>query len=210
MKTEKTNTTFTCECCGEEFDTTESYNTADGKVCESCFNSKYVECFDCGDYIYYNDACDTINGTVCENCIDNYTYCEGCGEHIPNDYIEFVDDYVCYCDSCTDEQTFVCECCGNRFRNSENYGDDSINLCERCRDENYIRCDECECLINIRDDDYTSDEDGFYCSNCYSDTIQNYSYKPSPIFYGKGERYFGVELEISGGNAPRKDAKKIM
>ena len=46
-----------------------------------------------------------------------------------------------------------------------------------------------------------------YCSDCYDShyhaVIHEYDYKPEPIFYGSGPRYFGIELEIGG--APVSD-----
>ena len=41
-----------------------------------------------------------------------------------------------------------------------------------------------------------------YCRDCFSDrgeSIHDYNYKPTPIFYGVGNRFYGVELEIDKG-----------
>ena len=53
------------------------------------------------------------------------------------------------------------------------------------------------------------DTDAPYCSDCYrqihrphnSYVIQDYYFKPDPIFLGKGPRYFGVERESDGAGA---------
>ena len=39
--------------------------------------------------------------------------------------------------------------------------------------------------------------------------IHDYYYKPEPIFYGEGNRYFGVELEIDDGGEDNTNAEKI-
>ncbi len=40
--------------------------------------------------------------------------------------------------------------------------------------------------------------------------IHDYGYKPYPVFYGKGNRFFGVELEIDDGGKIYDNAKKIL
>ena len=39
--------------------------------------------------------------------------------------------------------------------------------------------------------------------------IHDYYYKPEPIFYGEGKRYFGVELEIDGAGESNDNAERI-
>ena len=45
---------------------------------------------------------------------------------------------------------------------------------------------------------YHNDEP--YCQNCYDEIndsiIHDYYYKPDPIFYGKGQPHYGIEIEI--------------
>jgi hypothetical protein len=40
--------------------------------------------------------------------------------------------------------------------------------------------------------------------------IHDYSYKPAPIFYGDGSRYFGVELEVDEGGCDEDNAEEIL
>ena len=40
--------------------------------------------------------------------------------------------------------------------------------------------------------------------------IHDYSYKPEPIFWGQGPRYFGVELEIDGAGESTSKAKELL
>ena len=53
-----------------------------------------------------------------------------------------------------------------------------------------------------------------YCESCYQQLrrrgIHSYDYKPLPIFYGVGPRYFGVELEIDGAGEYDSNADKIL
>lgn len=53
-----------------------------------------------------------------------------------------------------------------------------------------------------------------YCDDCYDGIkghpIHDYSYKPDPIFYGRGKRYFGVELEIDVGGRDDDNAQLLL
>ncbi|WP_312642536.1 amidoligase family protein [Hydrogenoanaerobacterium sp.] len=118
------------------------------------------------------------------------------------------------CPDCCDELTAVCEHCGERIWNSDNDGFEDAPLCRRCCDNYYTRCDDCDCLLPNREAHYTNDEDTPYCGHCYEnhrgDAIQEYSYKPEPIFYGDGARYFGVELEIDNGGKDDQKAQELL
>ena len=57
--------------------------------------------------------------------------------------------------------------------------------------------------------------DNPYCLDCYHDVcnddpIRDYYYKPTLIFYGDGNRYFGVELEIDGAGEDNDNAVDIL
>ena len=55
--------------------------------------------------------------------------------------------------------------------------------------------------------------DDVYCETCYHQKmggIHDYSYKPDPIFYGDGDRFLGVELEIDGGGEIGWKAEDIL
>ncbi|OUO44158.1 hypothetical protein B5F88_02185 [Flavonifractor sp. An306] len=86
-------------------------------------------------------------------------------------------------------------------------GDAGAPLCQNCYEGNYTTC--CQCGGVIRESEAcheNSDEhrEHPYCSQCFrtahqEQPIHNHSYKPEPIFHGKGPRFFGVELEMDGG-----------
>lgn len=95
-------------------------------------------------------------------------------------------------------------------------GTDDVPLCQRCYDDHYTSCEHCGRIIH-RDDAYYDDDDSdeAYCSSCYRthsrrDGIEDYYYKPDPIFYGKGTRYFGVELEVDGVGENDYSAEDVM
>lgn len=93
----------------------------------------------------------------------------------------------------------------------DTYGDDYHTLCRACYEENYTRCEHCDALIH--NDDAYSYDDGYYCSECYHNKCKNiheYSYKPNPIFYGDGSRYFGIELEIDHAGKDNDNAERIL
>lgn len=138
--------------------------------------------------------------------------CHCCGSTLYIDErISF--DNVFLCPSCHSEETCTCDCCGERIWEDYAICDSNTVLCERCYDENYTRCYRCESIIAYSDSYEMSDE--YYCARCRNlvaphNAIQNYSYKPIPIFYGKGKRFMGVELEIDVGGNDSKKAQEIL
>lgn len=85
-----------------------------------------------------------------------------------------------YCPGCLDAITAVCHVCGARLPLIHNHGSDDAPLCEAC------------------------------LRNRSRAGIRDYCYKPRPIFYGKGPRYFGVELEIDCGGELSDNANRLM
>lgn len=146
---------------------------------------------------------------------DELKRCAICGEeHSVAELVEFAD--VLICQSCLETETAVCERCGERIWSDDDQGDENIHLCERCYDRYYTTCTDCGRIL-AQDDAYYLDEDD-YEGRCYSchcrradkRCIHDYYYKPEPIFYGSGSRYFGVELEIDGAGESDRNAGKIL
>ena len=113
--------------------------------------------------------------------------CSHCGQAFaPEQFIPFQDELLC--PVCLDEQTTVCSCCGERIYKTDNSGTDTIPLCEDCYDNHYERCTHCGALIHRRDTYYRGDDP--YCYDCYhtlpAQGINDYYFKPEPIFYGTG------------------------
>ena len=123
-------------------------------------------------------------------------------------------DGVELCPGCLDEQTVICEHCGRRVW-TDSAADSSRILCEHCYCDYYTDCEGCGRTIHLDDACYMDDDDEYpYCRDCYerrssSEYIHDYNFKPEPIFYGDGNRFFGVELEIDGGGSYDSNAEKI-
>lgn len=114
------------------------------------------------------------------------------------------------CESCFDEHTTTCDHCGDVIWANDSISDEHSTLCSCCFDDHYRRCEGCGRIIH--DDDVLWCHDLPYCANCYDrlDTeIEEYGYKPDPIFYGKGSRFFGVELEVDYGGKDEENAHRI-
>ena len=134
--------------------------------------------------------------------------CEICSEE---EYFTLDDEILCA--DCYEEETVECENCRTRIWLDDDAGDSNLHLCQRCYDNYFTTCEDCGRIID-RDLAHYDDDDYPYCSDCYekreSSSIHNYSYKPDPIFYGEGARYFGVELEIDGGGKDSEKADEIL
>ena len=140
--------------------------------------------------------------------------CRFCGAVLSEEDAHEFDDRI-LCESCLEEQTVECDCCQDRIWRHEAEGNDTYTLCRYCYENHYTTCSECGVLMHDDDARYTDDNDEPYCPECYeklsSESIHNYHYKPSPIFYGEGDSLFmGVELEIDGAGESSCHAQKIL
>ena len=138
--------------------------------------------------------------------------CSHCGELIENEDYGHINREV-ICSDCIERYCTTCERCGTLMWDSDSYGDDYTVLCRSCYENHYTRCYECDALLH-NDDSYEYDGE-YYCRECYDnvccgDSINDYNYKPEPIFYGNGTRYFGVELEIDIGGKDCAYADEIL
>ena len=112
----------------------------------------------------------------------------------------------------------ACHVCGERVWTDDNAGNSDTPLCERCYDRYYINCVRCGELLHNDEAYYDRndpDEEEPLCHACYARTagdqpIQDYCYKPEPVFYGDGPRFFGVELEIDGAGEYGSNARKLL
>lgn len=121
-----------------------------------------------------------------------------------------------FCVRCVETEFTHCSHCGQRIWRADNSGTRDTPLCDNCFTHHYTFCHRCGLLLRNNDAYYDNDdEDASYCYNCYnSDTrpraIRDYYFKPSPIFYGSGPRYFGVELEVDGAGEINTNAQKVL
>lgn len=119
------------------------------------------------------------------------------------------------CETCLQEETFLCHSCGELHWNHENAGTRDTPLCEQCCENYYTTCDYCGVMVQNDDIIWDADSDRNCCSDCYdrnilSRSIHRYSYKPDPIFYGDGNRFYGVELEIDCGGKDVDNAETLL
>ncbi len=140
--------------------------------------------------------------------------CSQCGNLISADDDTFTLGGEVMCADCWRDETFLCEHCRHRFWNRDNAGNSDYPLCPECYDEHYVVCGDCGAIISREDANYFNDDYSAYCDDCYDKRINNliheYGYKPEPIFYGAGDRYFGVELEIDKGGRDNDNAEMLL
>lgn len=141
--------------------------------------------------------------------------CGVCNElHPREEMAEF--DGTLLCESCFAAETTVCSRCGERIWEEDNAGNSSIPLCQTCYDDYYTSCSRCGRLMQNEDAIYHDDTYDYpLCCECDSHSrrgyaIQDYYYKPKPIFRGCGNRFFGVELEVDEGGESDRSASAVM
>lgn len=139
--------------------------------------------------------------------------CSVCGAEIVGDDVCEFDDKV-MCMECFEGGTTTCDCCGIRIWSDDAQGDSGVTLCSRCYEYTYTNCEGCGRLISNDDAMYEDESDYPYCESCYEriikSAIKSYNYKPEPIFYGLGNLFMGVELEIDKGGECVENAEKIL
>lgn len=141
--------------------------------------------------------------------------CCHCGQEHPLENRVMVGDDA-LCERCANEETVICSRCGERIYRDDNAGDENTPLCQPCYDRHYTSCERCGRIIHLDDAYYEDDdEDDPLCYDCHTHArrnkmIEDYYYKPEPLFHGDGSRYFGVELEIDGAGEDDTSARKVM
>ncbi len=140
-------------------------------------------------------------------------YCTHCGALIEDEDYEMIDDQI-VCRTCVEEDAVACQHCGELIWAQDSYGDDYSALCRYCYHQHYTRCTSCGTLLHEDDTYHLNGMD--YCRECYDDeceresSIHEYGYKPTPLFKGNGNRYFGVELEIDNGGKDSDYADELL
>ncbi len=137
--------------------------------------------------------------------------CTHCGEVLLEDEGTIVDEEL-LCDECVNDCCITCDHCGETIWTEDCMTDDNTYLCQNCFDDNYNRCERCGRIIREYDTSWYDDLP--YCYSCYDeidndDEIEEYSYKPDPVFYGDSYMYFGVELEVDKGGKDGENAKRL-
>ena len=145
--------------------------------------------------------------------MDEKRVCSICGA-ILSEEDEHVFEGEVLCETCFDDNTTLCDNCGRRVWRDNAEGDGTITLCGRCYDNHYTTCENCGRLIHHDDAYYEDDDDYPYCYDCYhrrnKQAIHSYNYKPTTIFYGTGNLFMGVEIEIDKGGEDCDKAQEIL
>ena len=135
--------------------------------CDICYINHRKKCKECGSKFV-----PITNETECPKCKNNKSKCCICG--IDTSSMLTVEGDI-FCKSCYANKIYegvieVCQVCSTPFYTK---GDKLKNT------SSYGRvCPLCSFEITI------------------NQGVHNYTYKPTPIFYGKGNLFYGVELEI--------------
>ena len=178
-------------------------------------DNEYV-CESCGCTINRNYGDD--NYTLCEECRNSgrYVVCEVCGgliDKIWNDYHkDSYDHYVCE-DCWQHSDWYVCDGCHHLIHGEPNTSDGNISLCDVCwnSDNTWRRCNNCGVIFNTNNEgDILNGR--WYCSQCYESLnygIEDHDYKPIPRFYGQGNLFLGVELEVDNGGEKGSNAEQF-
>ena len=141
--------------------------------------------------------------------------CSVCGKAHPVANRTVLDGQM-LCSSCLENSTLVCAHCGKRIWRDSNAGSQEHPLCSHCFEHHYTICARCGRLLRNSEALYEDDDnDNSFCQTCYQSAsrdkaIHDYYFKPAPIFYGTGPRYFGVELEVDGAGEDRDNARKVL
>lgn len=139
------------------------------------------------------------------------TICSVCGAELTEESVHEFDGQF-YCNDCFNERTVVCNCCRDRILRSNAVMEDELTLCTHCHEYSYVNCEDCGCLIHRDDANYHNDYP--YCDECYEQlsqsAINSYDYKPEPTFYGSGDLFYGIELEIDEGGEDDGKASEIL
>lgn len=237
---ENTNITNTCESiksCDECGQCDVELFEVDGRLmCEDCLERLgYVRCQHCGEWFLEDEGGIYDGDYICGDCITNLglKQCDECGEyHKSRDMVTVYGGWrysdLNLCENCLEaklesEDVFHCDDCGDYFlsRAYDSYTTASGDtICERCRNDHYAYCSSCDELYHEDDMHWSEDSEEYLCDSCYEEQrcgrygrkINQYSFKPDPIFHGKFEHLkygrpsfgdpltFGFELEVDKGS----------
>ena len=110
--------------------------------------------------------------------------CDYCGRVLAEEEGTPVDDEL-LCDDCVEEHCVTCDHCGETIWKQNSVSDEDTCLCQDCFDAHYYRCESCGQIVPESIVCWYSDLP--YCERCFDefeDEIEEYGYKPTPIFYG--------------------------
>lgn len=143
-----------CINCGEEHDTHDNISCCAKKVfcahCGSEIDDGDIRWIDdepyCCDCSFWCEQCEEYHvgegtsvrgfGIICNSCLDDFRYCEECGEYVTERHANWVESEGAYfCDDCIEDYFAPCEQCGelHRYRNMREVA--RRMLCHDCAEE---------------------------------------------------------------------------
>ena len=145
---------------------------------------------------------------------EEQTYtCSECGAVVDEGNLHTFDERV-LCDECLERLTVTCDNCGRRIWRTDAECDSYTALCSHCYEYHYTSCEHCGRLIECDSANYDEDDDFLYCDECYRELqeslIKSYNYKPEPTYYGSGDLFYGIELEVDKGGERSDYAEAIL
>lgn len=144
---------------------------------------------------------------------ENNIFCSECGAVLNEEEVYTFEGHT-MCEECFDSCTVTCDSCGDRIWRDNAEIDSNYTLCSHCYEYSYTTCEDCGRLIHNEDAYYEDGEDYPYCRECFeklkNKAIKDYGYKPEPIFYGSGNLFYGVELEIDKGGEYSENAQVLL
>jgi hypothetical protein len=134
-------------------------------------------------------------GRICDNCDSPFNSESGSPHAYYNGEI--------YCYRCTRTSFFECPICNEWELNDNGNGvpNHSLMVCESCLESNYFFCDDCDEWIP---DHWDHDE----CRSRNAN-INDYSYKPKPIFYHTEDEFDKAKSILEDTNSVMRRYKKI-
>lgn len=155
-----------------------------------------MKCYDCGEE---KGAIAYGNDFLCEGCY-NYCYhrCYHCDTVHHNDDLRYIEDNI-VCGDCIPRHYRYCDHC-DEWRSDTMVDCTGLVLCMACYQDYFYTCESCNRFV--RHDDVYIHRGEVYCESCDpgSGVIRDYDHKLYLRYLGKGDLYFGVELEVECNN----------
>lgn len=143
-----------CINCGEEHDFQDNISCCAKKIfcthCGSEIDDGDIRWIDdepyCCDCSFWCEQCEEYHvgegtsvrgfGIVCDSCLDDFRYCEECGEYVTERHANWVESEGAYfCDDCIEDNFAPCEQCGELHRHRNMREVARRMLCPNCAEE---------------------------------------------------------------------------
>lgn len=191
-----------CGHCGYTVHPSNTQETADGSVCDTCFDDEYEQCHDCQAFV--TDTFSFDEGDWCRDCARNrieqiminaVDCSQGRGCECHTELLDDVMQHAFYCNAFSlTSRRYNCVRCGERRIGL--VGGDSYTMA-------YV----------VVTDSYSD----AVCPSCHNGggpttyRILNYTYKPTPLFkrtdrdLGDRSLHFGTEVEVDVAEGSHRD-----